>query len=142
MSYQICKRCVMDNSSDDARLALRMLSTKAIRVDSTEALEKIEVRLGEMARVWAEVNMGSVNLNKLRGYKEKILNDPSSYKVEDAMYLALAFADFGSFDDAQEIYDIVKNEIKMQANKVFKLNPNCRKVTKYNVPCKNSTTGY
>ena len=104
---------VMKNSSDDARLALKMLSTKAISVDSDEVADKIEVRLGKMARAWAEVNMGSISLAKLREYKEDVINNRSSYKVEDAMYLALAFADFGSYDDANEIYQLVKDEIKV-----------------------------
>ncbi len=102
---------VMKNSSDDARLALRMLSTHAIKVDSQEALEKIEVRLGDFARAWAEVNMGSVSLGKLREYKNDLINNTSSYKVEDALYLALAFADLGSYEDALEIYNMVKDEI-------------------------------
>ncbi len=103
---------VMNNSSDDARLALKMLSTKAIRVDSEEALDKIEVRLGKTARAWAEVNMDSGSLAKLRNLKADLINNTSSYKVEDAMYLALAFADFGSYEDAMDVYNMVKDEIK------------------------------
>jgi hypothetical protein len=112
---------VMDNSSDDARLALRMLSTKAVSVDSDEVLDKIEVRLGESARAWAAVNMGSISLSKLRDFKDDVINNKSSYKAIDALYLALAFADFGSDDDALELYNIVKDEISQKDENEYEL---------------------
>ena len=102
---------VMTNSSDDARLALRMLSTKSIDVSSEKIAEKIEVRLGEFAECWAKVNMNMISLKELRNYKQELINNSSSYKVEDALYLSLAFADFGSFNDAEEIYNSIKNQI-------------------------------
>ncbi len=112
---------VMKNSSDDARLALKMLSTKAIRVASEEALDKVEVRLGECARLWAKVNMDMCSLKELREKKNDLEKNTSSYKVEDALYLALAFADMGSFDEAQEIYDVVKAKIKDNNENEFEL---------------------
>ena len=112
---------VMKNSSDDARLALKMLATKSLQINSNEVLDKIEVRLGNMARLWAKVNMDAATLKELREQKELFINDTSSYKVEDAMYLALAFADFGSYDEALEIYNMVKNDIKGSDDNEFEL---------------------
>ncbi len=103
---------VMDNSSDDARLALRMLATKSIRLNSEKVVEKVEVRLGEFASMWAKVNMGIASLKELRDCKAELMADTSSYKVEDALYLSLAFADMGSFEDAEEIYYMINNNIK------------------------------
>ena len=112
---------VMNNSSDDARLALRMLATRSIKVSSEEVAEKIEVRLGKNASLWAKVNMGICSLNELRTQKSQLMKSPSSYKVEDVMYLALAFADMGSFDEAQEVYNICKSQIKDNDDNQFEL---------------------
>lgn len=112
---------VMDNSSDDAKLALRMLATKAIDVNSEEVAEKIEVRLGECAKLWSKVNMGTATLKELRDKKADLLNNISNYKVDDALYLALAFADIGSFEDAQEVYNVCKDQVKESNDNEFEL---------------------
>lgn len=114
---------VLNNSSDDARLALRMLSTKAWLVNQNinEVLDKIEVRLGNTARLWAKVNMKKASLKELRAEKEKVMADSSSYTKQDVLYLALAFADIGSTDDAISLYNIVKNQITAKEENEFEL---------------------
>ena len=112
---------VMDNSSDDARLALRMLATKAIALDDAGTLDKIESKLGEMARLWAKVNINKASLKELREQKDNIMNDSSSFTKEDVLYLSLAFADFGSFEDAEELYSIVENQITKSNENEYEL---------------------
>ena len=112
---------VKDNASDDARLALRMLATKSISVSSEEVSDKVEVRLGENAALWAKVNMGSATLNELRNAKEDVKKNSSAYKVEDVLYLALAFADMGSTDEAIEVYNMCKSEVNDKDENQFEL---------------------
>lgn len=113
---------VMNNSSDDARLALRMLSTKAWTIDNAkEVVEKVEVRLGDEAGLWAKVNTNTASLKELRDVKEKILQNTSKYTKESVLYVALAFADIGSYDDAIELYNMVKDEITEKDEVEFEL---------------------
>ncbi len=113
---------VMKNSSDDARLALRMLSTKALRIDNHgEVEDKIEVRLGESAKLWAKVNTGTATLKELREAKDDILKNSSKYTKENVLYVALAFVDMGSYDDATELYNIVKDQVAEKDENEFEL---------------------
>ena len=112
---------VMKNSTDDARLALRMLATKTLKIDNTEVIEKIEVRLGDIAGLWAKVNINRGSLKELREEKANLLKNTSKYKTEDILYLALAFADIGSHEDAIELYNIVKDKIAEQNEVEFEL---------------------
>ncbi|MBQ9280566.1 MAG: hypothetical protein IJ215_05970 [Clostridia bacterium] len=105
---------VMKNSSDDARLALRMLATKTLKIGNEEVVEKIEVRLGEYAALWAKVNIGRGSLKELREEKSNVLKNSSQYKAEDVLYLALAFADIGSYEDATALYELVKDKVSAQ----------------------------
>ena len=102
---------VTSQGSDDARLALRMLATKVYRMSSQEVADKIEVRLGEEAALWAKVNMKMATLTELRKAKESILANSSKYTKEAVLYVALAFADMGAYDDAETLYHIVNNQI-------------------------------
>ncbi|MBQ9266793.1 MAG: Ig-like domain-containing protein [Clostridia bacterium] len=112
---------VMKNSSDDARLALRMLATRALRIDSEEVIDKIEVRLGNQAALWAKVNMNTATLKELREEKESILKNTAKYTKENVLYLSLAFADIGAYDDALELYDIVKDAVTEKDETEFEL---------------------
>ncbi len=102
---------VMKNSSDDARLALRMLATKSLEIYNDDILDKIENKLGEEAMLWAKVNIDQASLVELRNAKETMLKDTKNYTKEQVLYLALAFADIGSFDEAEELYEIVSESI-------------------------------
>jgi len=109
------------NSSNDYRLALKILATKAISNYKEDTIEKIEVGLGKMAALWAKANTNQITLKELREEKEELIANTSNYKIEDSLYLALAFADIGSYDEAEEIYNKIKDQIKENNSNEFEL---------------------
>jgi hypothetical protein len=78
---------------------------------SQNVFEKIEVRLGEDAVLWAKASSNMASLTELKIEKQKVLANSASFTKENVLYLALAFAEIGSTDDAIELYQMVSNSI-------------------------------
>ena len=112
---------VMKNGSQDVRFALKMMATHAISINDNKIFDKVEVRLGEYAKLWAKASCDKISLRELRAAKNEFILDTSRHTKEDALYLALAFAEIGSYDEAYEIYNKIKDDIKETEQNEFEL---------------------
>lgn len=114
---------VTDNAGEDARLALRMLATKSISQYKGNTSDKIQSSLGKYASLWAKANLDEATLKELRTAKEEIIENMSTGKLNksDVLYVALALVDIGDYENADELYELIKNEVSVSEFNEFEL---------------------
>jgi len=108
---------VFDNDGNNAMLGLRNFATNCVSwtyVEWTDqkAVEYIRQEEGEYAKLWANASQGEAVLPFAREEFKNVKDNTLDYTKKDALYVALALAELGDFDNAKELYDVLKDQVK------------------------------
>ena len=105
---------IANNSSDDVELALRNIATGKVSY-SPSLFERVVTQKGEEAGLWARAAIGETVLKQLRNKKDAIINDGTGeYTKEQVLYVALGLAEIGDYENALDLYEVVKPSISKE----------------------------